>query len=398
MTETTCCIVGGGPGGVLLAYLLAKNGVPVTLLEAQNDFDRDFRGDSLNPSVMSILEEMGLVDHLLSLKHSKIYKVTVRTEKGPLNVMDYSTLKTRYPYITVLPQASFLAFVASEARKRFPNFNLIMNAPVHEIIEENGAVRGVRYRKQDGWEEIRAQLTVGADGRFSKLQRLAGFTPKRTSPPMDVLWFRLPRKPHDSGDANLSVFVGRGYYLALTDRFDYWQVSYVIPKGRYQELRKEGMEAFRKSVYTVVPEFEDRVDCLEKWSQIPLLSVESNLLPRWYREGLLLIGDAAHVMSSVGGFGINCAIEDAVVAANLLVQPLQKGKVSINDLAEFQRRRQWPVRIIQTIQTLGQKHVIEKILGSQDPVYLPFLLRLPFIQSLSARLVAFGVSPVHVSC
>lgn len=396
--ETTCCIVGGGPGGVILAYLLAKNGVPVTLLEAQKDFDRDFRGDSLNPSVMVILEEMGLVNQLLALKHSKIAKVTVRTEQGFLTVTDYSRLKTRYPFITVLPQARFLEFITNEAKKHFPNFQLVMNVTAQELIDENGTVRGVRYRGLQAQGEVRACLTIGADGRFSKIRRLAGFTPKKTSPPMDVLWFRLPRKPDDPSNANLSVFVGRGYYIALTDRFDYWQVSYVIPKGKYQELRHKSIKEFRESISLLIPEFEDRVDCLKEWSQIPFLSVESNRLSKWYRNGLLLIGDAAHVMSSVGGFGINCAIEDAVVAANLLVQPLRKGNVSVSNLAEVQRRRQWPIRAVQTIQTMGQKYIIEKMLVEQESVSVPFLLRLPFIRSLSAYLVAFGVSPVHVTC
>ncbi|MER3490887.1 MAG: monooxygenase [Mastigocladus sp. ERB_26_2] len=390
---TNCCIVGGGPAGAVLALMLARQGIPVILLEAHKDFDRDFRGDTIHPSVMEIMEELGLAEKLLQLPHAKIRQIRVRTPEASVTLADFSHLKTRYPYITMLPQARFLEFITTEAQK-YPNFQLVMGANVQELIEEDGVVRGVRYRGHGGWHEVRAILTVGADGRHSRLRQLAGFESIQTSPPMDVLWFRLPKQP---GDYEGGIGrIGRGHIVVMLDRGDQWQMAYVIPKGGYQEIRAAGIEALRKSIAEVVPELQDRIQHLQDWQQIAFLSVESSRLVRWYRPGLLLIGDAAHVMSPVGGVGINYAIQDAVVAANVLSKSLKQGHVELHELAKVQRQREFPTRVIQAFQSLVQQLIFARVLNSNQLLQLPGWLRLPWLRDLPARLVAYGVFPAHV--
>ena len=247
-------------------------------------------------------------------------------------------------------------------------------------------------------QELRAMLTVGTDGRFSRTRRLAGMEPIKTAPPMDVLWFRLPRKPEDPKDAGVLFRLGRGHFLILLDRSEEgdWQVGYVIPKGSYQQLRAAGLGALRQSIVELVPEFANRVEYLKDWTQASVLSVESSRLPRWWQPGLLLIGDAAHVMSPVGAVGINYAIQDAVEAANVLAGPLQTGRLKVSDLAEVQRQREWPTRIIQKFQALMQQRIVVRGLDPRKPFRLPFFLRLPLLRDLPARLIAFGVRRVHV--
>ncbi|MDP9410006.1 MAG: FAD-dependent oxidoreductase [Actinomycetota bacterium] len=402
VTKTTCCIVGGGPGGAVLALLLARRGVAVTLLEAHPDFDREFRGDTLHPSVMEIMDQLGLADRLLELRHTKVRTFTLQTASGPFTPVDLSRLDTKYPYITLMPQTSFLEFVTGEAQ-RYPNFRLVMGARVRELVEEGGVVRGVRYEAGDGRHEVRAVLTVGADGRGSRVRRLAGFEPVKTSPPMDVLWFKLPR---EEGDPDGIVGrLGRGHIAVMLDRADHWQAGYVIPKGTYPELRREGIESLHRGFAQLIPEFADRVEHLKDWQQASLLSVESSRCPRWYRPGLLLIGDAAHVMSPVGGVGINYAIQDAVVAANVLSGPLQESQRRLVDLdtrylATVQRRRELPTRLIQRAQAVIQQQVLARALRSDasvaPPLFLRLLLRVPILRTIPSRIAGFGFWPVRV--
>jgi 2-polyprenyl-6-methoxyphenol hydroxylase-like FAD-dependent oxidoreductase len=400
--RTTCCIVGGGPGGAVLALLLARRGVDVTLIEAHPDFDREFRGDTLHPSVMEMLDDLGLAGRLLELRHTEIHSLTLQTAAGPFTPANFSRLRTKFPYITMMPQTSFLEFITAEAA-RYPNFRLLMGARVRELVEEDGEVRGVRYESGDDAREVHAVLTVGADGRGSRVRRLAGFEPVKTSPPMDVLWFKLERREGDLEDAIGRI--GSGHIAILLNRFDYWQAGYVIPKGTFPELRREGIGVLRRDFAELVPEFADRLDHLEDFRQVSLLSVESSRCPRWYRPGLLLIGDAAHVMSPVGGVGINYAIQDAVAAANVLAGPLAESQrrltpLDVRHLAAVQRRREVPTRLIQGLQALIQRRVLAPALRSDRPLRIPLpirlLLRAPGLRALPARLVGFGFWPVRV--
>jgi 2-polyprenyl-6-methoxyphenol hydroxylase-like FAD-dependent oxidoreductase len=408
--ETSCCIVGAGPGGAVLALLLARQGISVTLLEAHEDFDRDFRGDTVHPSTWHIMDEIGLADRLLQLRHSKIYQAAFATPNGAITMADFRRVENKFPFIAMLPQVHFLEFITNEA-KRYPSFRLLMGASAQELIEEDGVVRGVRYRstphpKRDaragtapaGWHEVRATLTVGADGRSSRIRRLAGFEPVKTSPPMDILWFRIPRVEGDP-EGVLGHF-GRGHALVLLDRLDEWQVGFVIMKGSFSQVRAAGLDALRRSIADLLTEFPDRIQHLKDWKQVAVLSVESSRVPCWYKSGLLLIGDAAHVMSPVGGVGINYAIQDAVVAANVLSKPLKMRKIAIEELREVQRQREWPVKVIQWIQTQVQKRVIAAALKSDQPLQIPafmrFILQIPVVRDLPARILAFGVRRVHV--
>lgn len=398
--ETSCCVVGGGPGGMVLALLLARRGVSVTVLEAHHDFDREFRGDTLHPALLEILDQMGLAERLHAFPHVKIHGPTIPTADGPFTPFDFRRLRTRFPYIMLIHQGLFLQFLAEEA-KRYVPLRMVMGANVQQLVEDNGVVHGVRYRGADGWHEVRALLTVGADGRFSRVRHLAGFQPIQTSPLLELLWFRLRRLPEEPQEYG-GVFprIGGGRLMVVFDRIDHWQVGYFIPAGHYPEVRAAGLEALRRSIVELEPRFARHVGQLTDWRQVSLLSVASSRCPRWYKPGLLLIGDAAHVMTPAAGAGIKYAIEDAVVAANLLAEPLKTGRVLLRDLAEVQRRREWPTRLIQAFGSFVVKRIIGRLLSSQRPVQFPrlarLIFRLPLFPTLLARLVAFGLWRVRL--
>lgn len=399
--ETGCCVVGGGPAGVVLSLLLARKGVKVHLLESHPDFDRDFRGDTVHPSVMDVMAEIGLADDILKLPHDRMQRLRLVTPQGEFQLADFRRLKIRFPFVTMLPQARFLDFLAGEAKK-YPSFQLRMLANVQRLVEENGVVKGVRYRDHDNqWHELRAPLTVAADGRFSRLRKLAGFEPIKTSAPMDVLWFRLPRK---SGDMDLSTggfFITTGHLIVVINRGEEWQLGYIITKGTYKEQHERGLEEIRKHIGLLVPFLADRVQELKSWEQIAVLAVESNRLERWYKPGLLLIGDAAHTMSPVGGVGINYAVMDAVAAANLLTAPLLAGQVTPAHLAAVQDRREKPVRIIQKFQARMQNSLVVSAVGASGkpfrmPLWMRVMLKIPWLRDMPARMIAHGYHPEHV--
>jgi 2-polyprenyl-6-methoxyphenol hydroxylase-like FAD-dependent oxidoreductase len=395
--HATCCVIGCGPAGAMLGLMLAREGVDVLVLEKHGDFLRDFRGDTLHPSTMEIMDELGLAEGLLDLEHTKAPRIEARLPGRTVTVADLSHLKTRYPFITFMPQWDFLDYVTGEA-KRYPNFRLEMNAEAKDLILEDGIVRGVRYETPQGPCEARALLTVAADGRSSPFREQAGLKMVRTSPPIDVLWFRLSHRDGDPEDT--FGYAGGGRFMVVINRGEYWQIAYVIRKGDYQKVREDGLEDFRRSVGETIPDLADRTWELQDWEAVKLLSVQADRLRRWHRPGLLCIGDAAHAMSPVGGVGINLAIADAVATANALAGPLGEGRVHSRDLIAVQLRRELPTRAIQAFQSFAQRRVVSSSLGPDGapsiPVPARMLLSLRPVRDLAARIIAFGIWPEHV--
>ena len=398
--ETRCCIVGGGPAGMMLGYLLARRGIDVTVLESHLDFDREFRGDTVHPSTLEVLDQLGLADRLLEIPHTRLMKVVLNSPEGAFVLADLRGLKTKFPFVALIPQVRFLGFIADVARD-LPNFHLIMGASADELIEEEGKVRGVRYQSREGRHEIRSLLTIAADGRHSRLRTASGFEPIKSSPPMDVLWFKLPRLPGETPETDTDFFIRPGRMLIRLNRGDYWQVGLVIPKGGFHTLKTAGLDSFKRVTAEQFPMIAGNLEALDDWKQVMPLVVESSRLKLWHRPGLLFIGDAAHVMSPVGGVGINYAIQDAVVASNVLAEPLRRGDLTDADLAKIQRLREWPTRVIQTFQGLMQKNLFGSEFQRVDsaasrPIRPPFFLRLPFVGSFIARILAFGPRRVRV--
>jgi 2-polyprenyl-6-methoxyphenol hydroxylase-like FAD-dependent oxidoreductase len=395
--QTTCCIVGGGPAGMVLGFLLARAGVDVIVLEKHGDFLRDFRGDTIHPSTLEVMCELGLVEEFLKLPHQEARQLRAFVGDDEVAIADFTHLPTHCKFLALMPQWDFLKFIASHAR-RYPGFHLRMRAEVTDLIEENGRFVGVRARTPGGPLEVRAGLTVGADGRRSTVRARAGLKVIDLGAPMDVLWMRLPWHPGDPEEP-----VGRfdrGRIFVLIFRGDYWQCGFVIPKGGNDEVRRRGLEAFREEIASTAPFFRDRVGAIKDWDDVRLLTVKVDRLRRWHRPGLLCLGDAAHAMSPVGGVGINLAIQDAVAAANLLARPLREGRVTPGRLGQLQRRRAFPTRVTQWLQVVVQKRVIGRVLGGKGKVSLPWPLRLfqkwAFLRRVPARLVGLGVRPEHV--
>jgi 2-polyprenyl-6-methoxyphenol hydroxylase-like FAD-dependent oxidoreductase len=392
-----CCIAGGGPAGMMLGLLLARADVDVVVLEKHADFLRDFRGDTIHPSTLEVVHELGLLERLLTLPHQKVSRIKAQFGDLAVTVADFSSLSTHCRFVAFMPQWDFLNFLAEEAA-RYSTFQLWRQADVTGLIEEEGAVVGLRANTSDGPLEVRADLVVGADGRHSIVRAKAGLSIEEFGAPMDVLWFRLSRRASDPGDP-----VGRfdaGRIFIMLNRGDYWQCGFVIPKGSRDQLQEQGLPAFRDAVAQLAPYVADRVGELRDWEPIKLLTVQVDRLRQWYRPGLLCIGDAAHAMSPVGGVGINLAIQDAVATANLLAVPLRDGSVTTEDLRRVQQRREWPTRMTQRAQLAIQDRVIRRVLTNRDRFSPPFAIRLlaliPFLRRIPARMIGLGVRPEHV--
>lgn len=394
--ETTCCVVGGGPAGMMLGYLLARAGVAVTVLEKHNDFFRDFRGDTVHPSTLELMYELGILEDFLKVPHQKLTSVGGIYGDFAFRVGDFRYVPTHCKFVALMPQWDFLDFLAGKA-KQFPAFNLRMQYQAVDLMHDGGRITGVAAQTPDGPVQIRADLVVGCDGRHSTIRQAAHLEVQEFGVPIDVLWFRVSRTSDDPEQLLGNLNYGKA--LILIPRNDYFQAGLIIPKGSFEELQRQGLEPFRSLLRRIAPYLGDRVEELKDWEQIKLLSVQINRLRQWHRPGLLCIGDAAHAMSPAGGVGINLAIQDAVATANLLADPLREGRVTETMLAQIQQRREFPTRATQFLQVNAHK-AIQKIFENPGPAKAPWQLkaavRLPGLQHIVARVVGIGVRPEHI--
>ena len=394
---TRCALAGGGPAGMMLGFLLARAGVDVLVLEKHADFLRDFRGDTIHPSTLEVMYELGLLEEFLKRPHQQADELRGLIGDDLIVLADLKHLPTHCKFIALMPQWDFLDFLADHA-KRYAGFALRMRADVGELLFDGKKVVGLRAKTPDGDLEVRADLVVGADGRHSTVRERAGLEVKDIGAPMDVLWMRLSKRPGDGGQLMGRILPGR--LFVMIDRGDYWQCAYVIPKGGFDEVRRKGLDAFRRSLVEINPALGDRVQELASWDDIKLLTVVIDRLKRWYRDGLLCIGDAAHAMSPVGGIGINVAIQDAVAAGNILGPALRKGPVPESLLAEVQKRREWPTRMTQSLQVVVQNLVIRNVLQMQKKPRAPFIVKLfnwfPALRRIPGRIIGMGFRPEHV--
>ncbi len=395
--HTRCCIAGGGPAGIVLGYLLARAGVDVYVLEKHGDFLRDFRGDTIHPSTLELMHELGLLDEFLKLPHQEVRELAGQIGHDTVTIADFTHLPTQCKFVALMPQWDFLNFIAAKGGN-YPQFHLVMHATVTEIIQENGLVTGVRASVPDGDLEIYADLTIGADGRHSTIRDRAGLQVIDLGAPMDVFWMRLSRVPTDP--AQTFGHIETGKILVMLNREEYWQCAYVIPKGTGNDVREKGLPAFREEILKLSPFFGDRVQELRDWNDVSLLTVAVDRLAEWSRPGLLCIGDAAHAMSPIGGIGINLAIQDAVATANILTASLLKGRPSDIELRKVQHRREFPTRATQRLQVVVQNRIIGKVLSTAKPISLPWVLKLfrlwPVLRRIPARVVGIGFRPEHV--
>jgi 2-polyprenyl-6-methoxyphenol hydroxylase-like FAD-dependent oxidoreductase len=381
----------------MCGFLLARAGVDVLVLEKHADFFRDFRGDTIHPSTLQIMYELGLLDQFLKLPHSEVHELGGEIGDDRILLADFSHLPTHCHFIALMPQWDFLDFLAQQAKK-YPSFKLKMLAEVDGLLQDGETIVGLTAKQPDGRLEVRSDLVIDAAGRHSTVREKAWFKVDDLGAPMDVLWFRLPKEARDGGQT-----LGRiqtGVVFIMLDRGDYWQCAYVTRKGGFAELRRKGLDTFREAIVALNPKLADRVHVIASWDEVKLLTVAVDRLQRWYRKGLLCIGDAAHAMSPIGGVGINLAIQDAVAAANILWRPLRDGDVSEDDLRKVQERRKWPMRAMQRLQIFIQDRVISSVLALKTRPRAPAVVKLlnvfPILRRIPARLIGLGFRPEHV--
>ena len=395
--DTRCCIAGGGPAGMMLAFLLARMGVDVVVLEKHADFLRDFRGDTIHPSTLDVMYELGLLEEFLKRPHQELLELAGQVGPDIVTIADFRHVPTHCKFLALMPQWDFLDFLKQHAQ-RYPTFRLVLEAEVTGIIEEKGIVVGLRARTPEGALEVRAGLVVGADGRHSVVRKSAGLNVIDLGSPMDVMWMRISHRPGDRGQT--FGHVDRGRILVLLNRETYWQAAYVIAKGEGDRIRERGLEAFREEIGRLEPFLRSRLPELRDWNDVSLLTVAVDRLSQWSRPGLLRIGDAAHAMSPIGGVGINLAIQDAVATANILGATLLHRPPSASELRSVQQRRTLPTRGTQLLQLAIQNNIILRVLGSGGPLSLPWPLKLlrrwPMLRRIPARIIGVGFRPEHV--
>ena len=396
--DTRCCVAGGGPAGMMLGFLLARAGVDVVVLEKHADFLRDFRGDTIHPSTLELMYELGLLEDFLRRPHQQLSQIGAEVDGFSAIIGDFTHLPTHAKFLALMPQWDFLNFLTEKAKK-YPHFHLRMESEVTSLLKENGRVRGVRATTPNGTLEVHADLTVGADGRRSTVRSSAGLEVLDLGAPIDVLWMRVSRQSSDPGQS-LGRFSG-GKILVTIDRAEYWQCAYVIPKGSFADIQQRGLPSFRQDLAEIAPFLSSRTNEIEDWNAVKLLTVAVDRLRQWSQPGLLCIGDCAHAMSPVGGVGINLAIQDAVAAANQLALPLLRCTVREDDLRQVQARRSFPTRMTQAVQVFMHRKFIRPALGRQTPVRrlpLPFKLlqQFPLLRRIPARVVGLGFRPEHI--
>jgi|HubBroStandDraft_1064217.scaffolds.fasta_scaffold41494_2 2-polyprenyl-6-methoxyphenol hydroxylase-like FAD-dependent oxidoreductase len=395
--RTRCCIAGGGPAGMMLGFLLARAGVDVLVLEKHKDFLRDFRGDTIHPSTLELIYELGILDEFLKRPHEELTTISARVGRQAVTLGDFTHLPTHCKFLALMPQWDFLTFVVEQAREH-SSFHLMMEAEATDLIEENGAIVGLRAKTKEGEMDVRANLTVGADGRHSIIRQRAKLDVRDMGASMDVMWMRLSRREGDP--AQTFGHAEPGKMFVLINRDSYWQAAFVIPKDTAAEVRQRGLASFQREIAEMEPFLRDRVQELRDWNQVSLLTVKVDRLTKWSRAGLICIGDAAHAMSPIGGVGINLAIQDAVAAANILSPKLLVGTPSSEDLQVVQKRRNFPTVATQWLQLAIQNRVIGRVLGGTAPLSLPWQLKLlqwfPYLRRFPARLVGVGFRPEHV--
>jgi 2-polyprenyl-6-methoxyphenol hydroxylase-like FAD-dependent oxidoreductase len=396
--KTRCCIVGGGPAGMMLGYLLGRAGVDVVVLEKHADFFRDFRGDTVHPSTLQVMDELGLIDGFLKLPHQRLQKMDGLFAGTPVRIADLSRLPVKYNFIAFMPQWDFLNFLR-EAGRRFASLKVMMSAEAVDLIRQDGRIAGVRAKTPEGMVDIAADLTVACDGRHSTVRERAGLHVEEIGAPMDVLWFRAGKAPGET--EKIFARVDPGKMMVTFDRGDYWQCAYVIPKGGFDALKARGLQGVLDDIVRMAPVLKSGIADVKSWDDMKLLTVAINRLDKWAQPGLLCIGDAAHAMSPMGGVGVNLAVQDAVATANLLAAKLAQGAPTEAELDAVQARREFPVRMTQRMQVVGQDNIVAMALKQgtkalRAPLPLRIITAVPWLQGITARFLGLGVRPEHV--